>query len=84
MPKKRVTSKKKTTVVKTTKATKPVMSSSVAKEASMLSKSYLAKEQEEFHKAHPNAQTLIALFIVLVIVLAWLYFARFGFTRMSY
>lgn len=84
MPKKHAASKKKTSARRTIRTAKPVMSSSSAMKASLLSQPYLAKEQDEFHQAHPNARALIALFIVLVIVLAGLYFARFGFARMPY
>ena len=34
---------------------------------------YLVKEQEEFQKAHPNAQLLISLFLLSFLVLVLIY-----------
>lgn len=84
MLKKRVSTKKKTSTKKAAQTMSSAPKSSTSSGSSLLSKSFLAKEQEEFHRAHPNAEKLIAVFIVLVLALAWLYFARFGFARMYY
>jgi len=49
---------------------------------SILSKPLLLKEQEEFHRKHPQANNLIAVFIIFVIILAWLYFSKMGLLAM--
>jgi hypothetical protein len=45
---------------------------------SVFSKPILLKEQEDFHRKHPQANNLIAVFIIFVVILAWLYFSRLG------
>jgi hypothetical protein len=57
-------------------------SSVKSKKESSLKKGYLVKEQEAFHKAHPNAEMLIKVFLVTFILFLFLYFYKFS--SMSY
>jgi hypothetical protein len=45
---------------------------------------YLVKEQDHFHKNHPNAQMLLTVFIGAVVVLFALYLSRNGMSQMGY
>lgn len=52
------------------------------KSKSVTSNVYLLKEQEEFYRKHPNAKNLIATFLLLAVLLAVLYFSKYGFVAM--
>jgi hypothetical protein len=82
MPKPKKASAKKATkkVVKPAPKKKAVAAVSrrapAQKAAHPLHQSYLHKEQEDFHRAHPNANGLIATFIVAFGLLVILYVTK--------
>jgi hypothetical protein len=47
------------------------------KASSWWSRSFLVREQEEFHKNHPNAEILILIFLLTFSGLAMMYLYRF-------
>jgi hypothetical protein len=49
---------------------------------STLQKSSLSPEYLDFHKKHPNAEMLVKVFLVLTILLAVLYYIKYGFALM--
>lgn len=69
--------KKRTSSPKKASSTKSkMMSAPVSKNV------YSLSEQDEFYQQHPNAKNLIAAFIILVLLLAGLYFSKYGFAAM--
>jgi len=46
------------------------------------SRADMLKEQENFYKAHPNAKQLIFSFMILVLLLGYLYYAKYGYNLM--
>jgi hypothetical protein len=67
-------------VKKTTKKAAPkkvARATSSKPTSSFWTKSFLAKEQQEFHKNHPNAEMLILVFLLTFSVLAVMYLYKF-------
>ncbi len=71
MPKKKPLTHKKSVTAKVPKVVKTPEIRTIS-----LTQAYLVKEQEEFHKKHKNAKSLITFFIVLTVVLAVFYFYK--------
>lgn len=82
-PAKKTVAKKSSTAAKKSVAKKSTAKKSTPRRVmptkSVSTKSgYLVKEQEDFHRDHPNAFNLIAIFLILFMSLVMVYFYKNG------
>lgn len=55
---------------------------STKSEKSGYSRKDMLKEQDAFYKAHPNAKPLLLSFLILVLLLGFIYYVKYGFALM--
>lgn len=79
-PAKKTTAKKVSKTKSTVKKSAPKSAPRKVAPVKSVSKTngYLVKEQEDFHRDHPNAFNLIAMFLVLFMSLVLVYFYKNG------